>query len=178
MSRWRQLQAVSRDPDASEHRKGGDHWASAKDFGQEFHGLAFIKAAHAEAGAVDCSAGGWISPLLLPCLSRLGFVLLSARRHQAPRQFLCSDKSLFPLADNDVGACEHIAMANRTNHLIRFGTCRVACTDTFNWQPCFKHHWVVSEVHRPHLIWADQASEVVDLLHQSIALQVDSVLLD
>ena len=41
--------------------------------------------APAEAGAVDCSAGGWISPLLLPCLSRLGFVWLSARRHQAPR---------------------------------------------------------------------------------------------
>jgi hypothetical protein len=29
-----------------------------------------------------------ISPLLLPCLSRLGFVWLSARRHQAPRQII------------------------------------------------------------------------------------------
>ena len=91
MSRWRQLQAVSRDPDEGEHRKGGDHWASAKNFGQEFHGLALIKAPPAEAGAVDCSAGGLISPLLLPCLSRLGFVWLSARRHQAPRHCVNSN---------------------------------------------------------------------------------------
>ena len=86
MSRWRQLQAVSRDPDAGEHRKGGDHWASAKDFDQEFHGLALIEAAPAEARAVDCSARGLISPLLLACLSPLGFAWLSSRRHQAPRQ--------------------------------------------------------------------------------------------
>ena len=54
MSRWRQLQAVSRDPDEGEHRKGGEHWAGAKNFGQEFHGLALIEAAPAEAGAVGC----------------------------------------------------------------------------------------------------------------------------
>ena len=83
---WRKLQAVSRDPDAGEHREGGNQWVSTKEFGEEFHGSAVIEAAPAEAGAVDCSAGGLISPLLLPCLSRLGFVWLSARRHQARRQ--------------------------------------------------------------------------------------------
>ena len=85
MGSWRQLQAVSRDPDAGEHRERGNQWVSTKEFGEEFHGSAVIEAAPAEAGAVDCSAGGLISPLLLPCLSRLGFVWLSARRHQALR---------------------------------------------------------------------------------------------
>ena len=85
ISRWRQLQAVSHDPDAGEHRERGDHWASAEDFGQEFHNSALIEGAPAKAGAVDCSAGGLISPLLLPYLCLLGFVWLSARGDQAPR---------------------------------------------------------------------------------------------
>ena len=50
----------------------------------------------AEVGAVDCSAGGLISPLLLPCLSRLGFVWLSARRHQAPQQISAQTNSIEP----------------------------------------------------------------------------------
>ena len=52
MGSWRQLQAVSRDPDAGEHREGGNQWVSTKEFGEEFHGSAVIETAPAEAGAV------------------------------------------------------------------------------------------------------------------------------
>ena len=48
----RQLQAVSRDSDASKHGEGGDKWTSAKDFGQACHGSDLIQVAPAEAGAV------------------------------------------------------------------------------------------------------------------------------
>ena len=104
MGSWRQLQAVSRDPDAGEHREGGNQWVSTKEFGEEFHGSAVIEAAPAEAGAVDCSAGGLISPLLLPCLSRLGFVWLSARRHQAPRHSLSINQKRLSLLSSFAAA--------------------------------------------------------------------------
>ena len=50
---WRKLQAVSRDPDAGEHREGGNQWVSTKEFGEEFHRSAVIEAAPAEAAVMD-----------------------------------------------------------------------------------------------------------------------------
>ena len=38
MCRWRQLQAVGRNPDAGQQGEGHDQWTCAKDFNQEFHG--------------------------------------------------------------------------------------------------------------------------------------------
>ena len=37
MGCWRQMQAVSRNPDAGEQREGDDQRASAEDFAEEFH---------------------------------------------------------------------------------------------------------------------------------------------
>ena len=37
MSRWRQLQAVSRKPDAGQQGESDDQGASAEDFVEEFH---------------------------------------------------------------------------------------------------------------------------------------------
>ena len=53
MGSWRKLQAVSRDPDAGEHREGGNQWANTEDFGREFHGSALIEAAPTEAAVMD-----------------------------------------------------------------------------------------------------------------------------
>ena len=38
MGCWRQLQAVSRESCAGEHREGDDHRPSAEDFAEDFHG--------------------------------------------------------------------------------------------------------------------------------------------
>ena len=37
MGCWRQLQAVSRNPEAGEQREGDDQRASAEDFAEEFY---------------------------------------------------------------------------------------------------------------------------------------------